>query len=276
MNLIGRPLWNAERFGLTPVKLRARLFDKAAPSIVSNSLPKAGTHLLERALCLHPRLYRPVRRTLHDGMVERVGDLTTAVPELGPGHVLVTHLSHTEEREQALKAAGVRSLFLVRDPRDIVISQANYVIREEKHSLHEAVSSVSDYQERLRRLITGHRPSGIPGLKVRLAEYAGWLNTESLLVRYEELIGAAGGGNADRQRAILREIFSFIGLEVNDQELSVLAARTFSSVSPTFRRGRIGQWREYFDETTLEIFEAEAGELAELYGYRPAESDTTD
>lgn len=266
-NRVGRMWWNAERFGLTPPKLRFRLWGGTAPRVISNSLPKAGTHLLERALCLHPRLYRPIRRTLHDGLVHKAGDLTDVVPGLRPGQVLVTHLAYREDRERVLESEDVRTLFLVRDPRDIVVSQANYIVKEETHSLHRAVSGVSDYQERLRGLIVGCRELGIPPLNQRLEEYAGWLGSKTHLVRYEDLIGAAGGGASHLQYSTLSGIYSFLGLDIESDDLVAVSERTFSSVSPTFRRGRIGQWREHFDATTSAIFEAEVGELAELYGY---------
>jgi len=51
-----RHAWTFRRFGLSPRKLVARIGNRTEPPILCVSLPKAGTHLLERALCLHPRL----------------------------------------------------------------------------------------------------------------------------------------------------------------------------------------------------------------------------
>jgi sulfotransferase 6B1 len=264
---LGRLAWNARRFGLTPAKLQRRLLDHRAPIVVSNSLPKAGTHLLERALCLHPRLYRSLRRTLHDRRVPAMGDLDRVVPRLRPGEVLVTHLSHDPVRERVVSEEHVRSLFLVRDPRDLVVSQAHYVAGWDAHPHHETLASTDDLQERYRRIITGDAERSMPSLRLRLESYAGWLTSPALLVRYEELIGAAGGGDSGRQTAVIRQLFDHIGLPMTEAELAALAAATFSDASPTFRKGSIGQWQQQFDERTLEMFEQTVGDLMPAYGY---------
>jgi sulfotransferase 6B1 len=244
-----------------------RLFDHDAPTIVSNSLPKAGTHLLERALCLHPRLYRSLRGTLHDRRVPSMGDLDRLVPRLRPGEVLVTHLSHDPVRERAISEHRVRSLFLVRDPRDLVVSQAHYVAGRDAHPHHQTLASIDDVQDRYRRVITGDAERSMPSLRHRLESYAGWLASPALLVRYEELIGAAGGGDSGRQTSVIRHLFDHIGLSMSDDELAALAAATFSDASPTFRKGSIGQWQQQFDDRTLELFEEAVGDLMPAYGY---------
>src|SRR5688572_2400184 len=111
--------WTLQRFGMTPGKLRHRAFDRSAPTVFCDSIPKAGTHLLERALCLHPRLYRKVRPTVGDGNVVRWHGLDGVLDGLRPGQVVVSHLSFQPGYPRVLDAHGVASVFLVRDPRDI-------------------------------------------------------------------------------------------------------------------------------------------------------------
>ena len=264
---LDRVVWNAHRFGLTPSKLRARLFDGSGPAVVSNSLPKAGTHLLERALCLHPRIYRSLRRTVHDRRVPSMGDLADLVPRMRPGELLVTHLSYNTERESILSRGKAAGLFLIRDPRDIVISQAHYVVKNDRHPHHETLSRVDDFQQRLRTVIVGDEDRGMPSLHSRLSAYAGWLTSSALVVRYEDLIGASGGGSKRAQLESLKDVFQHVGLEVSPAELESLAGEIFSDASPTFRRGRIYQWREQFDEETVAVFDETVGEFAEIYGY---------
>ncbi len=264
---LGRVWWDARRFGITPAKIRSRLFDHDAPVVVSNSLPKAGTHLLERALCLHPRLYRPIRRTLHDRRVPVMGDLVDVVPRLAPGHVLVTHLSYNEQRVAAVRGERVKSLFLIRDPRDIVVSQAHFVSGRPAHPHHATLAGIEDHQGRLRRVILGDPERSMPSIRQRLQSYAGWLASEALVVRYEDLVGVFGGGDADVQRSTLRRVFEHLGLELADDDVANLAQATFSGNSPTFRKGRLGQWQEQFDTETVAVFEEEVGDLIAAYGY---------
>lgn len=264
---LNRAVWNAHRFGLTPSKMVTRFFDDSAPAVVSNSLPKAGTHLLERALCLHPRIYRSLRRTVHDRRVRSMGDLGDLVPRMRPGELLVTHLSYNTGREMVLSQGTAAGLFLIRDPRDIVISQAHYVVKNDRHPHHHTLSQVDEFQQRLRTVIVGDPDRGMPSLRSRLEAYAGWLSSSSLVVRYEDLIGASGGGTAKAQLASLERVFVHIGLEMDQAELESLAGEIFSDASPTFRRGRIYQWREQFDEETTATFNDTVGEFAEIYGY---------
>ena len=84
------------------------------------------------------------------------------------------------------------------------------------------------------------------------------------MVRFEELIGARGGGNDETQARTIRAIYDHLGLAVPAR----LSERLFSSASPTFRRGQIGGWRESFDAGLEALFQQEAGNWMEVYGYR--------
>ncbi len=105
---IRRWVWDLERFGLTPRKWAARRQRAQLPRVTVVSIPKAGTHLVERALCLHPQLYRPLLPTLGPRNVERFGGLGRIVEGLGPGAVLISHLPYSEE---VLAASGVRATY---------------------------------------------------------------------------------------------------------------------------------------------------------------------
>lgn len=271
---LGRWRWNAERFGLTPAKILSRFGHRQGPSIVSNSLPKAGTHLLEQALCCHPRIYRPPVRTLHKRSIGEGVDLSSHVDKLGPNQLLITHLEYTPERAVALGRPQVRSFFMIRDPRDIVVSQAHFIAGRKQHAHHRAFADLEALTDRMELVIRGSERHGIAPIRHRLDAYAPWLSSTSLVVRYEDLVGSGGGGEADRQMTTLEGIFDHLGLVVETHELRDIAARTFSSTSPTFRRGTTAQWRRHFDDSTSELFEGEVGDVATRFGYPLRESNT--
>jgi hypothetical protein len=97
------------------------------------------------------------------------------------------------------------------------------------------------------------------------------LDTPVLLLRFEDLVGPAGGGDADRQRTALVDLYAHLGLDVDAAWIDQLQERVFSDRSPTFRRGAIGGWREVFDEETAAVFDEEAGHLLVRLGYRRAD-----
>src|SRR3982751_3014848 len=89
---LDRHLWTLQRFGLSASKAPSRMRPAGAPRVLCVSIPKAGTHLLERALCLHPRLYRKVVPTVTDDKLRRYGGLDGLLARVKPGQVIVSHL----------------------------------------------------------------------------------------------------------------------------------------------------------------------------------------
>ena len=75
-----------------------------------------------------------------------------------------------------------------------------------------------------------------------------------------------GGGTRERQIETLKKMMSYLNIEVSQERLDYAADNLWGS-SGTFRKGRIGSWKESFDENNKELFKAVMGqELIEL-GY---------
>jgi hypothetical protein len=259
--------WTLERFGFTPAKMRHRVIDRDAPKVFCDSIPKAGTHLLERAVCLHPRMYRKLRPTIGDGNVVRWHDLDGALKDLGPGQVLVSHLSFHDSFPQVLRDRGVSAIFLMRDPRDIVVSQVHFVTSTEDHRQHATFASVADPKERLRLSIVGDPARNIASIAERLDRYAGWLTSGALVVRFEDLVGSGGGGDPQAQERGVRAIYRYLGLEEDERLIEATCAQLFSNHSPTFRKGAIGQWHDHFDDELEALFALTVGDRMRPYGY---------
>lgn len=165
---ISRKAWDLQRFGLTPTKLWSRLSNQEEPRILLISIPKAGTHLLERALCLHPRLYRKFVPTLHSGNIGQYGGLGNLLRALKPGQILVSHLHYSTERSKVIEEHGARCIFMIQDPRDIVVSRAHYVIQTKKHPYHFLLKGKS-LKERIQLGILGDPETGYLGIREVLA-----------------------------------------------------------------------------------------------------------
>lgn len=265
---LARNWWNLERFGFSPYKLRHRLANRNEPRVLCVSIPKAGTHLLERALCLHPRLYRKLMPTLNDTNIHKwEGELDQLLTQLCPGQIIVSHIRFTNQRLRAIENSGVRGVFLIRDPRDIAVSQAFYIARNHNHPLHNVFLAQTDLKARIRVAIEGYSPGGLPSIGQRLLNYAGWLDSGCLVVRFEDLIGSRGNGDRGSQHRALHSVYEFIELEVSGKWLDLCSQHLFTSASPTFRKGKLGQWKAYFDEELKEVFKEVAGEELVRYEY---------
>ena len=115
-----------DRRALRPDAAQARVARRAGvlPRALVVSLPKAGTHLVERAICLHPRLYRRFLPTLNPENVGEEG-LAGVVRAQRPGQVVVAHLPFDPAYPELLE--DVKTLFVIRDPRDMAVSLAHYI-----------------------------------------------------------------------------------------------------------------------------------------------------
>lgn len=258
--------WTFERFGLSPRKLRYRARDPGAPKVLCVSIPKAGTHLLERAICLDPRLYRKLLPTVSEENVHRWGGLSGLVAKVRPGQVVASHLRFHAEYSDVVDRGGIKPIFLIRDPRDIVVSQVHYVSKRTDHRLHSLFEELPNVKERLRLAIAGDPERAVVSIGDRLDYFAGWLDA-ALVVRFEDLVGPDGGGDRDRQDAALRSIYDFLGMDLDRRALARIGDRLFSADSPTFRSGAIGAWRRSFDPELESLFDRTVGDRIRPYGY---------
>ncbi len=248
--------WDLQRFGLGPNDLLRRMRPAPdLPRILCVTLPKAGTHLLERLLCRHPSLHRRLLPTLHDSNIARYGGLEQVLATTRPGQLLMAHLAHLEDYSRLVTEGGPRGVFMIRDPRDIAVSLAFYLVREQEHPFHELFQRQPSVEERIRLAIHGSVEEGYPSMAQRLREYRGWLGGpggQMMTVRFEDLIGARGGGGSDRQKEVVAAILDHLEVGYSEELLERLCEETFSEVSPTFRAGRIGGYRRHFEGSDLE------------------------
>ena len=271
---LARASWTLRRFGLTPGGVLSRLRERGAPRVLCVCIPKAGTHLLERALCLHPALYRKLVGTVNDTNLSERNGLPSLLDGLRSGQVLMSHLRFSAERRDTIESKGVRCLFLVRDPRDIVVSLAMYISRNRRHAFHDIFRDKPDLKDRLRLTIEGDPARQFPSMGERLRMFAGWLHSDCCVVRFEDLVGWWGGGSVSKQLETLHSTFGHLGVDQSEELVASVGERLFSAVSPTFRKGRIGEWRRYFDTETTDRFMEVAGDCMASYGYSLVDNRT--
>lgn len=266
---IQKASWTLRRFGLTPSKLLKRLSpgQSKAPSIVCISIPKSGTHLLERALCLHPDLYRKLLPTLHVNNIEIYGGLASVLENLRNGQIVVCHLRYSREDEALLAGASSRVVFIHRDPRDVLVSEVFYAMKRKTHWAHEVYAKLPHMRNRLRVAIEGDPTGQLVGIRHKLERFAGWLDSDCFSLCFEDLIGAKGGGEASTQSETLTSLHDYLGWGTSKEYSNELSRKLFGVSSPTFRKGQIGQWKQYFDDELTGLFNREVGSLMQRFGY---------
>lgn len=262
------------------------------PRVFLNSIPKAGAHLAEKAMGLlgYRRGSRSIGSLTLFGRRQTIKSLTRrplltsdlvvvgiemATPlraswvrrrlgRVGAGRYMRGHVRYSGYFASVLEAGDFRLLHMVRDPRDVVVSHAHYMMDRPRHPLHDHYQSLPDWSARLAFSITGGWVPGVGYLESLAARYRSmdpWRDHPgALTLRFEDLVGEAGGGSAARQQQALESLVRLLELEPDPDRLEALVDGLFGGTS-TFRRGRAGAWREAFDDSTLELFRRQAGHL---------------
>ncbi len=258
---LDRRLWDLERFGLTPKKIALRFHGSPAPPVVFTSIPKAGTHLTERLLCLHPHYYRTIVSTISSPKL-----LTQHAASLSNGQLICAHVQYSDAVDRMLREHGIKLIFSIRDPRDILVSRAHYIYNSRDHYLHDLALRYPNLCDRIAVLIEGEPNSRLVPYREVLRGFAGWLSRDVIVVRFEDLI------DRHRRPQVVAEVFEDLGAPVDRSESERIAASTASAASPTFRRGKAGEWRQVFDERVHRLFHEAVGDMLPALGYQDADT----
>lgn len=270
--------------GYAVARARARLRPAGPPPrVLVNSIPKAGTHLVTGLLAALPamqsaglhiyrRNYVPAGRDPFSAELDWLR-LRHTLAGVKQGQYATGHLLAHPALTEILADLGFRVLFISRDPRDIVISQAHYVAGLKRHPLHRKFARLNGESERIAAAIVGFGPGeswpSLPSIGVRLELFKPWLKEPNTLAfRFEDLVGAAGGGDIEAQRQVVMQVAAHIDRALSLDQAEVICGRIWSTASVTFRSGRAGEWRETFDDSLHELFtrDVAASTLAD-YGY---------
>ncbi|MFQ5527965.1 MAG: hypothetical protein ACE5GX_17120 [Thermoanaerobaculia bacterium] len=268
----------------------------ALPRLLLLSLPKAGTHLLSKAAAMLPGMQGSGLHVDFSYMARFVDDPDTVDPRqtgewsievqpgsvhyyglrkmlqaVCPGEYITSHLRYSRELVELSNELGYRTVYIVRDPRDLAVSLAFYIPSQPGHELFEFFSSLSP-EERITRAIVGSpkAENGVKRLRSlahRLSKHAGWLHEPGVLtVRFEDLVGSRGGGSAERQSRTLSELCRQIGLKPEPVVIDRIGHELFGGTH-TFRKGTIGDWKNHFSEYHLRLLEGDANHRIVEFGY---------
>ena len=211
------------------------------------TIPKAGTHLLRKAISL-------ISKDELD-----IGCITHLTPLL---------ISSSVSNDRYAK------ILLIRDPRDIMISQLFWF--RAKNYYWPPNTLVSDefsnlsFEDQLNYII--NFPKDSCGIREYSQMAIEWMQDPSVFVcRFEHLIGPEGGGNRLQQEKTIDALGRYLGYTLSSEEIMYVADHLFGKTA-TFREGKIGSWKTYFSPRHKELFKYVMGkELIEL-GYENKEN----
>jgi hypothetical protein len=259
--------------------LRWRRSLDGVPALFANSFPKSGTHLLTQALQGFPAAGPAVDSGLPAVVIYRgdtgeqrpLGAILADLRRFLPGDIGYGHLPAAPQIAAELSGPRFAAYFILRDPRDVVVSHVHYVSEMEPGHIHHRyyTETLRSFDERLRASIAGLPDPAIPfpDIRARFAPYLGWFDCpEVLCLRYEEFLGA--GRRAALQRVLDHAVRRGFPLLISSAAaLDALEASIDPRRSPTFRSGKAGGWRAQFSPENKALFKDLAGDLLLRLGY---------
>jgi len=252
-----------------------------APIVFGNAMPKSGSHLLTQVLGGLPALgpfiepgYPPVNRSEEnqplpsDLVIKNLRQMRSGDIRYGYIHAIEPYLSILTKNNRA-------TIFLYRDPRDMLVSHVFYATDMHKgHGMHPYYTEVlTTMDERLNAAIMGVSETGfeLASVKQRYDSYIGWLRQpEVLCIKFEDLIH-----NRDQTLGNLLDNLETRGFSTSiprGEAIGTLKKSIAPQKSGTFRKGVPGNWREYFKDSHKMLFNQVAGDLLIQLGYEKDQS----
>lgn len=254
---------------IIPIGDTERRLSQEAQKIFSNSMPKAGSNLLSSLLRALPCTVS--KWTYH--VDETLPGVEMQLRRGRRGQIVTAHLPWSKEYASLVRTQGYRSLMMIRDPRDIALSNVHYVTRmDPAHPLHPTLVSLPNDAARLQMIIdpTEEVLAQLPDVWRNDGQetFLPWLDEPNhLLVRFEDLIGSHGGGDDVRQHSTITNIVSHVGCSLDDMKITGLADTLFGGRKKTFHKGQIGAWKEAFSDTHKDSFKRRSGSVLLKLGY---------
>ena len=202
-----------------------------------------------------------------------------------PEEYIIAHLVYKKEYEEILSTKSFKVVFIIRDPRDQLISRIEYIY---KYPLaYPGLQSLS-FDDLLLGLIGAnalpeqtfndlftshisypHKPEhkAISNIFYFYSAFLPWSKSPiCYTTSFEKLVGVHGGGDKAIQINELKRIAQHLGENVSQEHIEFVANNLFGG-SSTFREGKIGAWKSRFTDEHKKAFKEIAGQLLIDLGY---------
>jgi len=232
--------------------------------VILITIPKCGTNLLMRYLTelTGKNYYTDTRNFLVLDPLVNIGLWETGF--------CVCHAIASESNREVVENKGFKGVFIYRDPRDQVVSQANYI-----RSLPDQWPLISQLplDELILHLILdtsiirNDKLWNVPeldnfkGIDTFYSSYLDWLDHPLIYATtFEKLVGPQGGGTREAQITEVMKIAHHLGYHLSIERAESIAENLFGHTG-TFSSGQIGSWKKYFNEEHKKVFKQVAGQL---------------
>ncbi len=266
--------WRARR-GMAAIRWGPRSQSKL-PAVLGNAMPKSGSHLIIQVLQGLTRLgpfvnpgFPPVNRSeTNDKLSEQA--VLSNLRRMRPGDIAYGYIHAREPFLSTLTSPGRATIFVYRDPRDMVVSHVFYATEMHAgHGMHQYYTeTLQTMEQRINAAIQGVEEPGsqLSSVREKYQAYLCWLEQPDVLcMRFEDLILERGPALARLLDYL--ELRGFSPRLGRQQAVETLEQAIAPRKSGTFRKGQPGNWQEHFTEANKALFKETAGDLLIQLGY---------
>ncbi|WP_022793414.1 sulfotransferase domain-containing protein [Marinococcus halotolerans] len=238
---------------------------KGEGSVIVNSFPKSGTHLLLQVIQKFPNV-----NYQHDFIASQPSltfkelnnwKINKKIENITDHEVVPAHLMFNSGFEEIIKKKNIVHFFIYRDLRDVVISEAYYLSKMNKwHKLNKYFKNLS-MDEAISLAINGLDEKGIyyPDIGTRFERYKEWINrSNTFSLRYEDLISS-------NKHDTIEKMLIYYCEKNNINFDSNYVTKALENINPakshTFRKGEKNSWKNNFSERNKRDMKKQAGEL---------------
>ncbi len=186
------------------------------------------------------------------------------------GWFAMGHLPYSDALEEIILKEKVKMIIILRDPRDVIVSHANYLAQKNSHYMYPLYKTLSE-KDCLMVSIRGVPASAnhprMLSIRDRLQSIAAWtIHPSTYTTHFEKLIGPRGDGSLDTQIAELRAISEYLEIELPTDCLVSISNEIYGGTR-TFRHGTNGRWRQDFDQEHRQACKDLIGDFLVKFGY---------
>jgi hypothetical protein len=250
------------------------------PAVLGNAMPKSGSHLIIQILQglteLGPFVnpgFPPVNRNQENQKLPDEQVLDNLL-RMRSGDIAYGYVQARQPFIQTLTQPGRATVFVYRDPRDMIVSHVFYATDMHLgHGMHAYYNqTLQSTEERINAAICGVDEPGaeLSDIRSKYEAYLGWLKVpEVLCLRFEDLI-------QEREQALgcILDYLATRGFTPSTERstaITTLQQAIQPQKSGTFRKGQPGNWREHFTPINIACFKEQTGDLLVRLGYEQEE-----
>jgi hypothetical protein len=178
------------------------------------------------------------------------------------------HVGYTDKLLNRILELDYKTIHIIRDPRAVIASQVPFILSTSRHPLNKMFNRIEKKQcyEKIFRGDSSKK-FNLQSIKTQYEAIKIWTESkETLIIKFEDLIGSSGGGSDEIQRETIADICNHIG--ISTKNIDYVIENLFGSKSRTFRKGRIDSWKDEIPIELLAEIDKELESIIENFGYK--------